>query len=80
LAIRPQILALSKIDAVDDEEIAEIAAELSKVAKQPVFLISSATRTGLEPMLKEVWNELDRLEAIRIADKLALQKAAAAIG
>ncbi len=80
LAIRPQILALSKIDAVDDDEIAEIAAELSKVAKQPVFLISSATRTGLEPMLKEVWNELDRLEAIRIADKLALQKAAAAIG
>ncbi len=79
LAIRPQILALSKIDAVDDEEIAEIAAELSKVAGQPVFLISSATRTGLEPMLKEVWNELDRLETIRIADKLALQKAAAAI-
>jgi GTPase len=79
LAIRPQILALSKIDAVDDEEIAELAAELGKVAQQPVFLISSATRTGLEPMLKEVWNELDRLEAIRIADKLAIQKAAAIV-
>jgi GTPase len=76
LAIRPQILALSKIDAVDDEDIAELAAELGKVAQQQVFLISSATRTGLDPMLKEVWNELDRLEAIRIADKLALQKAA----
>jgi GTPase len=76
LAIRPQILALSKIDAVDDEEIAELAAELGKVAQQQVFLISSATRTGLDPMLKEVWNELDRLEAMRIADKLALQKAA----
>jgi GTPase len=79
LAIRPQILALSKIDAVDDEEIAELAAELGKVAQQPVFLISSATRTGLEPMLKAVWNELDRLEAIRIADKLAIQKAAAIV-
>lgn len=76
LAIRPQILALSKIDAVDDQEIAELAAELGKVAQQQVFLISSATRTGLDPMLKEVWNELDRLEAMRIADKLALQKAA----
>lgn len=76
LAIRPQILALSKIDAVDDEDIAELAAELGKVAQQQVFLISSATRTGLDPMLKQVWNELDRLEAIRIADKLALQKAA----
>jgi GTPase len=76
LAIRPQILALSKIDAVDDEEMAELAAELGKVAQQQVFLISSATRTGLDSMLKEVWNELDRLEVIRIADKLALQKAA----
>jgi len=79
LAMRPQILALSKIDAVDDEEIVEIAAALSEVAQQHVFLISSATRTGLDPMLKEVWKELDRLEAIRIADKLALQKAAAIV-
>ncbi len=77
LAIRPQILALSKIDAVDDEEIAEIVAELSKAAGQQVFLISSATRTGLDPLLKQVWNELDRLEEIRIADKLALQQVAA---
>lgn len=79
LAIRPQILALSKIDAVDDREITEIAAALSEVAQQQVFLISSATRTGLEPLLQQVWNELDRLEALRIADKLALQKATAIV-
>lgn len=77
LAIRPQILALSKIDALDDEEIAEIATELSKLAQQQVLLISSATRTGLEPLLKLVWDELDRLAAIRLADKLALQQTAA---
>jgi GTPase len=74
LATRPQILALSKIDAVDDEEIAEIVAALKAVAPQEIFLISSATRSGLEPLLKAVWNELDRLEAIRIAQKEALQK------
>jgi GTPase len=74
LAIRPQILALSKIDAVDDEEIAEIVAALTVVAQQQIFLISSATRSGLEPLLKAVWNELDRLEAIRIAQKEALQQ------
>jgi GTPase len=74
LAVRPQILALSKIDAVDDEEIAEIVAELRAIAQQEIFLISSATRSGLEPLLKAVWNELDRLEATRIAQKEALQK------
>ncbi len=79
LAIRPQILALSKIDAVDDEEIAEIATALSAAAQQEVFLISSATRTGLDPLLQQVWNELDRLEVERMADKLALQQATAAL-
>jgi GTPase len=79
LAIRPQILAVSKIDAVDDEEIAEIVAALKEVAQQEVFLISSATRTGLDPLLQQVWNELDRLEEIRIAEKLALQKAGAIV-
>ena len=76
LATRPQILALSKIDAVDDEEVAAIAQALSEVAQQQVFLISSATRTGLDPLLNQVWQQLDELEAQRIADKLALERAA----
>jgi GTPase len=76
LATRPQILALSKIDAVDDEEVAAIAQALSEVAQQQVFLISSATRTGLDPLLNQVWQQLDELEAQRAADKLALERAA----
>jgi GTPase len=76
LATRPQILALSKIDAVDDEEVAAIAQALSEVAQQSVFLISSATRTGLDPLLNQVWQQLDTLEAQRAADKLALERAA----
>jgi GTPase len=76
LATRPQILALSKIDAVDDEEVAEIAQALSEVAQQPVFLISSATRTGLDPLLASVWQQLDLLAAERAAEKLALERAA----
>ncbi len=76
LATRPQILALSKIDAVDDEEVAAIAQALSEAAQQQVFLISSATRTGLDPLLNQVWQQLDALEAQRIADKLALERAA----
>ncbi|WP_295622094.1 GTPase ObgE [Chamaesiphon sp. GL140_3_metabinner_50] len=76
LATRPQILALSKIDAVDDEEVAAIAQALSEVAQQQVFLISSATRTGLDPLLNQVWQQLDELAAQRAADKLALERAA----
>ncbi len=76
LATRPQILALSKIDAVDEEEVAEIAQALSAVANQRVFLISSATRTGLAPLLQEVWQQLDKLAAERLADKLALERVA----
>ncbi len=76
LATRPQILALSKIDAVDDEEVAAIAQALSEVAQQQVFLISSATRTGLDPLLSQVWQQLDELAAQRAADKLALERAA----
>jgi GTPase len=76
LATRPQILALSKIDAVDEEEVAEIARSLGEVAQQRVFLISSATRTGLDALLQEVWQQLDKLAAERLADKLALERAA----
>jgi GTPase len=76
LATRPQILALSKIDAVDDEEVAAIAQALSEVAQQQVFIISSATRTGLDPLLSQVWQQLDELAAQRAADKLALERAA----
>ena len=67
LAMRPQILAVSKIDAVDDEEIAAIVVALKEVAQQEVFLISSATRTGLDPLLQQVWNELDRLNISHLA-------------
>jgi GTPase len=76
LSTRPQILALSKIDAVDDEEIAEIVQALRAIANQEVFLISSATRTGLEPLLQQVWSQLDQLAAARLAQKLALERAA----
>jgi GTPase len=59
LAGRTQILALNKIDAMDDEELAQMAEELERVAHQPVFLISAAARTNLDPFLQQVWRELD---------------------
>ncbi|MBU7581506.1 MAG: GTPase ObgE [Nostoc sp. TH1S01] len=66
LAERPQILALNKIDAVDREEVdlEALATQLNHLAYAPVFLISAVTRIGLEPMLQEVWNIIDQINAI----------------
>lgn len=63
LSDRPQIVALNKIDASDrsDEEIAGMISELKSLAKTPVFQISAVTRLGLDPLLQEVWQILDRM-------------------
>ena len=65
LAERPQILALSKIDAVDLEtqNLEEVAAQLVALSNAPVFLISAVTHTGLEPMLQQIWSTVDLVNA-----------------
>lgn len=63
LADRPQILALSKIDAVDDPEakLPLLTQELRQLTEAPLFLISAVTQTGLEPMLQQVWQVLNQV-------------------
>ncbi|BAY64722.1 GTPase ObgE [Tolypothrix sp. FACHB-123] len=65
LAERPQILALNKIDAVDREtvDLEALATELNHRSYAKVFLISAVTRTGLEPLLQEIWGILDQINA-----------------
>ncbi|MBW4559376.1 MAG: GTPase ObgE [Trichormus sp. ATA11-4-KO1] len=65
LAKRPQIVALNKIDAVDREivDLEALATQLNHLSLSPVFLISAVTRTGLEPMLQEIWRVLDETNA-----------------
>jgi len=61
LADRIQILALSKIDAIDLETRGcAIAAQLSQ-HHAPVFLISAVTHTGLEPLLQQIWSTLEQI-------------------
>jgi GTP-binding protein len=70
LAQRPQILALNKIDAVDREtvDLAALATQLNHLTYAPVFLISAVTRTGLDPMLQEIWRILDEINAMEAAN------------
>jgi GTPase len=68
LADRPQILALSKMDAVDSAvDVDAIAAHLRTLSDAPIFQISSATRQGLEALLNQVWQYLDAMADEEIA-------------
>ncbi|MEO3706407.1 GTPase ObgE [Trichormus azollae] len=66
---RPQILALNKIDAVDREtvDLEELARLLNQLSYARVFIISAVTRTGLEPMLQEIWRVIDEINAVEAA-------------
>jgi len=62
LADRPQIIALSKLDAVDETiDIDAIAAKLEHLSQTPIFRISAATRQGLDSLLNQVWQSLEQL-------------------
>ncbi len=65
LADKPQVLALSQVDAVDDETRAAKADALTAVGGQAPLMLSSATRTGIEAVLRAV---IGHIEAAREAE------------
>lgn len=69
LSTRPQVLALNKIDAIDETTQAEILTEFQKVTQAPIFLISAATKSGLAPLLQTIWKTLDNLNELATADR-----------
>ena len=60
LAARPQILALNKIDAVDQQTTTAVAQQLASLSQAPVFQISAVTHQGLEQLLQQIWATLDQ--------------------
>jgi GTP-binding protein len=63
LSDRPQVLALNKIDAIDEETQAEILTQFQQLTQSPIFLISAAAREGLTPLLQTIWQTLDDLDS-----------------
>jgi GTPase len=63
LSDRPQILALNKVDAFDAEDpiLADLIAQFQAEGVESVFKISAMGQIGLDPMLEQVWDSLDRL-------------------
>jgi Obg family GTPase CgtA len=54
LSAKPELLALSKIDALDGEITAARAEALAEAAGRPVALISAVTGEGMPPLLAQV--------------------------
>ncbi|MDJ0532838.1 MAG: GTPase ObgE [Xenococcaceae cyanobacterium MO_207.B15] len=59
LAERPQIIAFNKIDSGDAEILEMAISELKDLTAAPIFTISAVTRTGLDSLLQEIWQELE---------------------
>jgi GTP-binding protein len=71
LAERPQILALNKIDAVDQiVDLEALATELHNITHVPVFMISAVARTGLEPMMQHIWSIIDEINTVEEVEML----------
>jgi GTPase len=52
LADKPQIVVLTKIDALPEGSLEELVKSLKKASKSPVFAISAQAHTGLKPVLR----------------------------
>lgn len=69
----PEIVALTKIDAVDDEIVAMQTAELEKVTKSPIYAISSSAHKGLKEVLRAILAEKKTVEEQIAADEAEKQ-------
>ncbi|KJH70657.1 GTPase ObgE [Aliterella atlantica] len=67
LAQRPQILAINKVDAVDEDTADAIAKELVRLSQTSVYFISAVTRRGLDELMQQVWLTLDRQNEVQLA-------------
>jgi GTP-binding protein len=55
LTDKPEIVALTKIDAMTDDAIKEAAAKLKKACKTKPLLLSSQSRHGVPEVLRALW-------------------------
>lgn len=56
---KPRVTALNKIDAMDDEAIAERQASLEAEIGGPVLLMSGVARTGVTEVLRALWTQIE---------------------
>lgn len=70
LTDKPQIIALTKCETLDDESIRAAKEELEAACGQTVFLISSVARQGLRPLLSEVYQYVAKRRTAELAPEV----------
>ena len=70
LGDRPQIVAINKADAIDEETASEIAQQLKTLTKGTIFLISAVSRQGLNDLLQTIWTIIDTQKEVREAQEV----------
>jgi len=68
LAAKPELLALSKIDALTADEVDARAAALEAAGVPRVFRLSSIVKTGLPALLRAAKQEVDRARSAPVAE------------
>ncbi|NKB48375.1 MAG: GTPase ObgE [Alphaproteobacteria bacterium] len=63
LAEKPEVLALNKIDALRDEDVADIRAALSQIAGQEVLALSGVAGLGVQDGLRALRKFIDAADA-----------------
>ncbi len=67
LADKPEIVALSKVDAVDAETLKAQAARLRRAAKRTPFRVSAVTGAGMPVLLHALLSEIDHGRKVEVA-------------
>ena len=65
---KPVVVALNKIDTLDDELIAALSAELEEASGQPVIPISAAAGTGLDWVLDQLLDAIGPATGMAVED------------
>jgi len=58
LADKPRVTVLNKIDAIDEETLAERKAELEEASGGRVMLMSGVSKKGVPDVLRALWAEI----------------------
>jgi GTP-binding protein len=60
VALKPRIIAMNKIDALDDEERAEKLAALEEASRRKVMLLSAVSGEGVQDVLRALIRQIDK--------------------
>ena len=71
LSTRPEVICLTKVDTLFEEELDAKIQELEKLTEKKILAISSATGQGVEDLLKTLWQNVSKHRGDQTEEKEA---------